>query len=172
MIKRLKYIIPAFILLSLTALGDNIIIPNTCIKYIKETEWVSNTNSVKILKCFNYTQYSYEAENDFSIHIRSSEYVEYYHRAVSVKIITLAKILYQVSFKNRQFITLNIPGKFFEEALSSINQSYGIPNGCLTCPAGHEKNSMMCKSLINRKWINQQLKTFGYSKELNEFQFG
>lgn len=171
MIKRLRYIVPALILLSLTALGDNIFIPDFCVKYSKETQWVTQASSAeKISKCFDYTQHFYSEDVALHLNLWSNEIANSFSRKVHVKTLLQTNILYHIRFKNRLFITLNIPGKFIEETLNSINQSDWLVNDCLLCPGWHDKNRTMCNSLLYRKWNKQQIKTFVYSKELNDFQ--
>lgn len=91
--RRFRYIFSSVIILSLLGLGMNIGISCPNVKYHKETELVSSSNStIKESKCFYYNQYLDITVTELITKLWSNEYILYFNQKVSVKLISLTKM--------------------------------------------------------------------------------
>lgn len=109
-LKRIfKYILSTLLFLSLIVLGDNICISCPNVKYYKETERISTTNSeVDNSKCFHYNQNTVKAATNLNIKLWSNECILYYNQSVAVTIISQTNLYCEISpiifLKNRLYI--------------------------------------------------------------------
>jgi len=96
--RRFIYILSSLILLSLIGIGENISLSCPTVKYYKETELVSTTNTKeKDSKCFYYyTQYSDVTATNLNIKLWSNEYILCYNQTVHVSIISQTELFRKI----------------------------------------------------------------------------
>ena len=113
--RRFKYILSSLIFLSLIGLGENISISCPNVKYYKETELVSTTNTKgKDSKCFYYNQYLDVTATNLNIKLWSNEYILYYNQRVNVKLISQTNMFSEISPFNLLINKSYIPRKSIE----------------------------------------------------------
>ena len=95
---RFIYILSSLIILGLIGLGENISISCQDVKYYKETEWVTTSNTkVDNSNCFNYSQCIDCTTIYFKIKLWSNEHILYYNQRVNVKLISQTNIFCEIS---------------------------------------------------------------------------
>lgn len=170
---RFKYILSSLIFLSLIGIGDNIFIPYSDVKYVKETEWSTKAiPNEKVSRCCHFIQYFYVTVTNLNIKTWSNEYTNYYNQKVSVKLISQTKIFCNVGLINWIFNKLYIPRKSIENHYNSCKMTDLHTKYCLSCKVLHDVGINMCNYILKRKWINQQINSFDFSMELNDWQDG
>jgi hypothetical protein len=152
---RFKYIISFFLILSFFGFGENISISCSNVRNIKETEWITKVNSnTDVSKCYYYNQFNYVKDTNLNSLSWAYEFVIFYNRIVSVKLVSQSKVFDIVKIAHIKFNRLNIPRRSIE--YHSISSRHDVRN-------------IMWNYILNRKWINHQIKSSDTSMDLNVF---
>jgi len=164
-----KYTFATLIVLSLIGLGENILISCPNVKYLKETEWVNKESAKrKVSRCYNFIKYNFVKVANLNLKTWSIKNVVYYNRKVTIKLLSQNKLFCKIGCINLIFERSCIPRKSIE----NYHSSYKMTDYCLSCQNWHVVGNIMCNSLFKLKWINQQVKTFDFLKDLYAWQNG
>ena len=157
---RFKYIFSFFLILSFFGFDGNIFIICVNVKNIKETEWVAKANSnTDVSKCYHYNQCTHLVSTNLNLNSWSNEFITYYNRIVSVKLLLQAKIFSIVNIINLISNKLNIPRRSIgyhsiSNTMTDLSRQY-----CLSCLIWHDEGNIMWNYLLRIKWINQQIES-------------
>ena len=168
-----KHILSFLIFLSLLGLGQDIFINCPNVKYSKETEWVIKASqNGKASRCYSCKQSFVATDSGLNLKSWSNEVAFCYNQKVSIKLISQAKIFYEVGSIDLILSKLYNPRKSIENYRDSFLLTGLFSKHCLSCGISHDEENIMRNSLLTREWINQKIQISDFSRELNVWQNG
>lgn len=170
---RFQYIFSFFIILSLSALGDNAIITCPNVKNIKDTEWITKTNSnIKVSKCYHYHQSFDSIVTNQNLHLWSNDFTTFYNRIIIVKFISQASVFNFIPLISLISNKLYIPRISIEYHHISSKRTDLSTQLCLSSEIQQKAGIISWNYLLRKKWINQQINSSVILMELNVLQNG
>ena len=169
----LKYILASFIILSLTGLSENIYIICSDVKYINETEWLTTVIPDRgFSKCCQYIQYYDTQFTSLDLKSWLPELKSYYNQKVNVIFLSQTKIFCSIDTLNLIFNKLYNPRKSIENQHISYRMTESLTKYSHSRCICQETGNNMWNSSLRREWINQKIKFYIFSKELNALHIG
>lgn len=168
-----KYILSTLIILSLLGLGENNFISCFNVKYIKQTELFNTVNpNERVSSNYQFSQYIHSAVTILFIKSWSNDYTLIFNQKVRVKLKSQGKLFCIVASLNEIINELMAARKSIENHHNSYKMTDLFLKHNLSSKNRHDLGNIMCSFLFAKKWINQQIKPFEYSKELSVLQNG
>lgn len=168
-----KHILSTIIILSLLGLGENTFISCFNVKYIKQTELVNIVNShERVSRSYHFSQYIHSAVTILKIKSWSNDYTLIFNQKVNIKLKSQGKLFCTVASLNLIINELIAPRKSIENHHNSYKMTDLFLKQSLSSKNRYDLGNIMCRFLFTKKWINQQIKPFEYSKGLNVLQNG
>lgn len=154
-------------------LGENVIITCPNVKNIKDTEWITKTNSnIKASKCYHFHQSFNSIVTNQNIHPWTKEFTIFYNRIISLKFLSQAKVFSIIPLISLISNKLYIPRKSIEYHHISSKRTDLSAQLCLSSEIQQKAGNISWNYLLRKKWINQQINSSVILTELNVLQNG
>jgi hypothetical protein len=159
--------------LSLLGLGENNFISCFNVKYIKQTELFNTINpNERVSSSYHFSQYIHSSVTILNIKSWSNDCTLVFNQKVRIKLKSQGKLFCIVASLNWIINELRAPRKSIENHHNSYKMTDLFLKHSLSSINGHDVGNIMCSFLFTKKWINQQIRAFEYSKGLSVLQNG
>ena len=150
-----------------------LLLPALHVKSIKETEWVTKTNSsVRTSKCYHYHQSSNSIVTNRNLQSWSNEFTTFYNRIISVKYLSQAKDFIATPRIGLISNKIYSPRKSIEYHQISGKRTDLSAHFCHSFEIQQKAENISWYYLLGEKWINQKINSSVILMELNALQNG